>query len=102
MERNQLNKGLKSPQSTTHIGKRGQHRDGSLFPLGMLHLRSKGILIQQIHTWQLENIYLSEASPGWKLHKRHFYKLSKQQFKPKLSPTLQQKSHESNENLPLS
>lgn len=44
MERNQLNKGLKSPKSTTNIDKRGQHGDGSLFPLGMLHLRSKGIL----------------------------------------------------------
>ena len=54
VERNQLNKGLKSPQSTTHIGKRGQHRGGSLFPLGMLPVRCKGVLIQHRHTWQLE------------------------------------------------
>lgn len=40
VERNQLTKGLKSPQLTTRINKRGQHRDGSLLPLGMLHLRA--------------------------------------------------------------
>ena len=40
VERNQLTKGLKSPQLTTRINKRGQHGDGSLLPLGMLHLRA--------------------------------------------------------------